>query len=106
MFVHGLGLAPVTVGLDTLASFTTLYYASRHWNTPALALLLFGACFIATRLLFAGTINRWGGLQVAIILRGVRWIACFVVHEFSRYVAYRSLAEWMWVCISIPALGV
>jgi predicted MFS family arabinose efflux permease len=35
------------------------------WTDPALALILFGSCFIVTRLLFAGSINRWGGFRVA-----------------------------------------
>src|SRR5258708_2931217 len=67
VFVHGLGLALGTVGFGTIASFTTLYYASRHCTEPALAMGLFGACFIATRLIFADTLNRWGGFRVAMI---------------------------------------
>jgi hypothetical protein len=35
--------------------FTGLYYASRHWIDPALALILFGSCFMVTLLLFADT---------------------------------------------------
>jgi MFS family permease len=65
VFVDGLGLALGTVGFCTIASFTTLYYASLHWRAPALAMSLFGVCFIATRLTFADTINRWGGFRVA-----------------------------------------
>jgi MFS family permease len=67
VFTHGVGLALGTVGFGTIASFITLYYANLRWNMPALALGLFGACFIATRLLFADTINRWGGFQVAMV---------------------------------------
>jgi predicted MFS family arabinose efflux permease len=58
-------LALGTIGFCTIASFTTLYYASLHWTAPALAMSLFGLCFIATRLIFADTINRWGGFRVA-----------------------------------------
>ena len=32
-----------------------------------LALILSGSCFIVTRLIFAGTVNRWGGFRVAIV---------------------------------------
>jgi MFS family permease len=67
VFVHGLGLALGTVGFAAIASFTGLYYSSRHWTDPALALILFGSCFIVIRLLFAGTINRWGGFRVSIV---------------------------------------
>jgi MFS family permease len=67
VFVQGIGLALGTVGFGTIASFTTLYYASRHWSEPALAMSVFGMCFIATRLIFADTINRWGGFGVAVV---------------------------------------
>lgn len=30
-------------------------------------MILFGSCFIVTRLLFAGTVNRWDGFRVAIV---------------------------------------
>ena len=60
VFFDGLGLALGTIGFGTIASFTMLYYASRHWNEPALAMTLFG-------LIFADTINRWGGFRVAMV---------------------------------------
>jgi predicted MFS family arabinose efflux permease len=65
--LHGLGLTFGTVGFAAIASFTGLYYASRHWTDPALALMLFGICFIVIRLLFADTINRWDGFRVAMV---------------------------------------
>src|ERR1017187_9520444 len=64
---HGLGLTLGTVGFAAIATFTGLYYASRHWTDPALALMLFGTCFIVTRLLFASAINRWDGFRVAMV---------------------------------------
>ena len=67
VLLHGLGLSLGTVGFAAIASFTGLYYASRHWTDPALARILFGGGFIITRLLFAGTTNRWGGLRVATV---------------------------------------
>jgi MFS family permease len=67
VLLHGLGLTLGTVGFAAIASFTGLYYASRHWTDPALALILFGSCFIVTRLLFAGAINRWDGFRVAMV---------------------------------------
>jgi MFS family permease len=67
VLLHGLGLTLGTVGFAAIASFTGLYYASRHWTDPALALILFGSCFIITRLLFADTIDRWDGFRVAMV---------------------------------------
>jgi MFS family permease len=63
---HGLGLALGGVGFGTIASFITLYYASRHWSDPAFALTAYGIAFITSRLLFIDTIDQWGGYRVAI----------------------------------------
>ncbi len=49
---HGAGLALGGVGYSALATFVTLFYASRRWDGAALCLTAFGFAFIATRLLF------------------------------------------------------
>ncbi|VDL04360.1 hypothetical protein BANRA_05936 [Pseudomonas aeruginosa] len=55
----------------SIATFITLYYASRGWANAVLCLSAFGGCFIGARLLFANSINRLGGFRVAIICLGV-----------------------------------
>ena len=65
--LHGLGLGFGTIGFGAIATFTTLYYGSRAWSDPSYALILFGFCFVLTRLLFEGSIKRWGGLVVAAV---------------------------------------
>ena len=67
VFPYGLSLALGGIGFGTIASFITLYYASRHWQNAGLPLSLFGISFVAARLLFANTINKWGGYRVAIV---------------------------------------
>jgi predicted MFS family arabinose efflux permease len=67
VFPHGLGLALGSTGFGTIATFITLFYASRAWPDAALTLTLFGAAFIGTRLIFAGAINRFGGFRVAMV---------------------------------------
>ncbi|MBV9653111.1 MAG: MFS transporter [Acetobacteraceae bacterium] len=64
---HGTSLALGTAGFGTIATFVTLYYASRDWSGAALCLSVFGACFISVRLLFAGAISRWGGFPTALL---------------------------------------
>ncbi|WP_106476505.1 MFS transporter [Phytohalomonas tamaricis] len=63
----GLGLGLSSVGFGVIATFITLYYASQHWPNAAWCLTLFGAAYICARLFFAGTIDRFGGYQVAIV---------------------------------------
>ena len=64
---HGVGLALGSAGFGTIATFITLFYASRNWPDAAVSLSLFGAAFIGTRLVFANVINRFGGFRVAMV---------------------------------------
>lgn len=64
---HGIGLALGSVGFGALATFVTLFYASRQWPHAALSLTVFGTLFVGTRLLFANTIRTQGGFRVAIV---------------------------------------
>jgi MFS family permease len=68
-FGAALGLG--SAGFGAIATFITLFYASRGWGHAAEALTAFGACFIGCRLLFVRTISRHGGYRVA--------MACFAV---------------------------
>jgi MFS family permease len=71
VFPHGMSLALATTGFGTIASFMVLYFTHRHWENPAFALTSFGAAFIVARLLFARSINRWGGFPVAFVCLSV-----------------------------------
>ena len=84
---HGMGLALGGVGYSVLATFVTLFYASRHWNGAALCLTAFGLAFIAARLLFIQTINRFGGYPVA--------ITCLSVESVGMLLLWRSSSPWM-----------
>src|SRR6185369_14301706 len=55
VFPHGLSLALGASGFGTIATFVTLFYASRHWTDAAWCLTIFGAAFIGARLIFAST---------------------------------------------------
>ena len=64
---HGMALALGSLGFGTIASFITLFFASRHWDHAAIALSAFGGGFILSRLLFVSSIAREGGLRVAFV---------------------------------------
>ncbi|SDV49887.1 MFS transporter [Chitinasiproducens palmae] len=64
---HGLVLALGSAGFGVLATFVTLFFASRNWTGAATSLSVFGICFISVRLLFAHTVRRHGGLRVALV---------------------------------------
>jgi MFS family permease len=79
---HGMGLALGGVGYSVLATFITLFYASRHWDGAALCLTAFGVAFIAARLLFIQAINRFGGFPVA--------MACLAVESLGMILLWRA----------------
>jgi predicted MFS family arabinose efflux permease len=83
---HGFGLALGGVGFSVLATFITLFYASRHWAGAALCLTAFGVAFIAARLIFINAINRYGGFPVA--------IACLTVESMGLLLLWRANAPW------------
>lgn len=83
---HGIGLALGGVCYSVLATFVTLYYASRQWGGAALCLTVFGLAFIAARLLFIHTIDRFGGFPVA--------IACLAVDSLGMVLLWLSNSPW------------
>ena len=105
--LHGLGLTLGTMGFAAIASFTGLYYASRRWTDPALALVLFGGCFIVTRLLFADTVNRWDGFRVAMVSFIVESAGLFVLWSATTHdVALAGAAlSGCGFALVFPALG-
>jgi MFS family permease len=84
---HGIGLALGGVGYSVLATFVTLFYASRHWDGAALCLTAFGVTFIAARLLFIHAIERFGGFPVA--------IACLTVESLGVLILWQAHAPWI-----------
>jgi len=87
VFPHGMGLALGGVCYSVLATFITLFYASRSWNGAALCLTAFGAAFILSRLLFIETINRFGGYPVAIV--------CLTIESAGMFMLWQAHAPWV-----------
>jgi MFS family permease len=84
---HGVALALGGVGYSVLATFVTLFYASRHWDGAALCLTAFGAAFIAARIFFIHAIPRFGGFPVA--------IACLSVESVGTLILWLAGSPWM-----------
>jgi MFS family permease len=84
---HGMGLALGGVGYSVLATFITLFYASRHWGGAAFCLTAFGAAFILARLLFIHTIDRFGGFPMGMV--------CLSVESVGMVLLWQAWAPWM-----------
>ena len=95
---HGMALALGGVGYSVLATFVTLFYVSRHWNGAALCLTAFGVAFIAARIAFIHTIDRFGGFRVALI--------CMTVESAGVFLMWRAGSPWTaLVAASITGFG-
>ena len=75
----GLILALGTLGYGTLSTFVALYFTSRGWDGAGYALSAFGAAFIGARLVFSGSIGRWGGYRVALACLGVELLGLLLI---------------------------
>ena len=104
---HGISLALGGVGYSVLATFVTLFYASRNWNGAALCLTGFGVAFIAARLLFIRAIGHYGGYPVGItclrsrVSRRPVAVAC----GFSLDGLRRCRPRGVWIFAGVSGVG-
>ena len=108
VYADGVGLALGAVGFGTIAAFIALYYASRNWTDASFSLTLFGVAFVVARLLFSGTINRWGGYRVAMVSLAVECSGLLVMWLGQTPLAAKIGATVAGFGFSLifPALGV
>ncbi|MFL5746304.1 MAG: MFS transporter [Niastella sp.] len=64
---QGLGLAFSSMAFACIASFVSLFFAEKNWGDASLSFILFGACYILTRVFFAFFPDKYGGYKVALI---------------------------------------
>ena len=104
---HGMGLALGGVGYSVLATFVTLFYASRNWNGAALCLTSFGVAFIAARLLFIHSISRFGGFPVSkdLLAGGVAGRAAAVVGHVALDGLWRRGVGGVRLLAGVPRAG-
>jgi MFS family permease len=108
VFPHGMTLAFASIGFGCIASFATLYYASRGWTNAALLLTLFGLIFVVTRLIFAGAIARHGGLRVVFVCLSIEIAGLTLLWRASspHFAMIAAAVTAMGFSLVFPALGV
>nr|WP_318383435.1 MFS transporter [uncultured Enterobacter sp.] len=87
VWLYGMALALGTAGFGVIATFITLFYDAKGWEGAAFALTLFSCAFVGTRLFFPNTVNRVGGLNVAMV--------CFVVEAIGLVLVGLAAEPWM-----------
>lgn len=94
----GVCLALGGIGFASISTFITLYYNHFHWNNGALCLSIFGALFVAGRLVFSNVINNYGGIKVAIACLFVETIGLLII-------AFATNAQMALVGAGVTGLG-
>ena len=75
----GLALMLAGVGFASVSTFASLDFASKNWSGAGYALLSFGLCFGAVRLVAGGLPDRLGGRRVAAITMAIEAVAQLVL---------------------------
>jgi len=67
VLVPGIGLAFSSIGFGAVTTFITLLFVDRGWTPTWLALSVFAAAFMATRIVFGHLPDRMGGAKIAFV---------------------------------------
>ena len=87
VWLYGLALGCGTIGFGVIATFITLYFASRDWQGAAYALSVFSLGFVLVRLVFGRFITRFGGLQVSLF--------SFLLESLGLLIIWQADAAWL-----------
>ncbi|REC61682.1 MFS transporter [Chryseobacterium pennae] len=64
---QGLSLAFSSMAFGCIASFIALFFSQKNWGDASLAFIIFGICYVLTRILFASFPDKYGGFKIAFI---------------------------------------
>lgn len=67
IFGQGLSLAFSSMAFGCIASFIALFFSEKNWGDASLAFMVFGACYILTRIFFASSPDKYGGYKIALL---------------------------------------
>jgi MFS family permease len=105
---YGICLTLSGLGFGTISTFITLYYAYLHWQNAVLCLSVFSSMFIVGRILFANSIDKYGGMKIAICCIALETIGLLII--WLAYVPNVALigagVTGLGFSLVFPALGV
>lgn len=64
---QGLSLAFSSMAFGCIASFIALFFSQKNWGDASLAFMVFGICYVLTRVFFASFPDKYGGFKIAFI---------------------------------------
>jgi len=64
---QGLSLAFSSMAFGCIATFIALFFSEKNWGDASLAFMVFGICYVLTRIFFASFPDKYGGFTIALI---------------------------------------
>ncbi|MDR3025393.1 MFS transporter [Chryseobacterium sp.] len=64
---QGLSLAFSSMAFGCIASFIALFFSQKNWGDASPAFMVFGICYVLTRIFFASFPDKYGGFKIAFI---------------------------------------
>lgn len=108
VWLYGMALGFGTIGFGVIATFITLYFASRDWSGAALALSVFSLGFVMVRLGFGRYITRFGGLKVSLGSFLLECLGLIIIWQAdsAMVVGFGAFLTGCGFSLIFPALGV
>lgn len=105
---QGLSLAFSSMAFGCIASFIALFFSEKNWGDASLAFIVFGICYVLTRILFASFPDKYGGLKIALISLVIEVIGQMLIWtSISKTVAIIGCGlTGIGFSLVFPALGV
>jgi MFS family permease len=108
VWVPGSGLALSSLGFGAITAFVALLFADRGWTPGWPAFTAFAACFMLARMVLGSSIDRLGGVRVAlasVVLESIGLLLIWSAGGFTAAVVGAALAG-LGYSLVYPALGV
>ncbi|WGL59798.1 MFS transporter [Pigmentibacter sp. JX0631] len=108
IWLPGAGMALGAIGFGIIATFMTLYYASKQWNGASLCLTVFASAYILVRILFPNMIQKYGGTRILVFLLLVETIGQSTILLFNNPIIaiLGSALTGIGYSLVFPAFGV
>lgn len=105
---QGLSLAFSSLAFGCIASFIALFFTEKKWGDASLAFMIFGACYVLTRIFFASFPDKFGGYKIAFISLIIEIVGqALIWNSISKTVAIIGCGlTGVGFSLVFPALGV
>lgn len=105
---QGLGLAFASIAFACITSFIALLFTEKNWGDASLAFMVFGLCYVLTRVFFASLPDKYGAYRIALIFLIIEITGqLFIGFSSSKFMAIAGCGlTGMGFSLLFPSFGV